>query len=471
MKHFSKRTLFAVVGGTFGALAIYVIWPSLEPMPDATPLQVNSPGSVDGAGTLRFLEYAKKAAAREDAEASDEQVAVASYIKERILAGAYGKRKEVELLAELDISPGALIAEITAMFLGGTVPWDALAVQKIVNLPENRELWAIFEEEEDFREDIGRLYREPVFHHSLHCGELITTVRLKIRSELKVGNPVAAREYFTKFHALLRFREREASCLLPMALSMGWRGQLENEIAEFFLAKKRPDAEAIKSLKACLDEAEREMPDFHEVLRRELNWGVAYFDYLLGGGDGPEMAWLVGGKGAWGRFRLQGLKKTWAKEALSLLPAIEARLPLEEIAQISKERQKDPYRKFRSYINIYGPFDSLEDEGWGMFSSAKSLLFLRTKSRNRISRAKLELACYEYRQETGVFPQDLSALVPGYLEAVPRYFPSGEGDPEESVYVIDSQALVIFPQSSKFGGELDEEGWPKEEAAIRLREN
>ena len=106
-----------------------------------------------------------------------------------------------------------------------------------------------------------------------------------------------------------------------------------------------------------------------------------------------------------------------------------------------------------------------------MFSSAKSLLFLRTKSRNRISRAKLELVCYEYRQETGAFPQDLSALVPGYLEAVPRYFPSGEGDPEESVYVIDSQALVIFPQSSKFGGELDEEGWPKEEAAIRLREN
>ena len=470
MKLFSKRTLLTV-GWLIGALAIYTIWPALEPMPDDTPLRLDSPGSVDGAGTLRFLEYAKRAAAREDAEASDEQVAVASYIKERILAGAYGKHRDVEILANGDVSPGEVISEITVMFLNHTIPWDAIAVQKIVNLPENRELWAIFEEEEDFRESIVRLHREPFLDPPFYCGEFIWIARLKIRLELEAGNPVAARKYFTKLHALLRFREREASCLFSMALPMAWRGLLENEIAEFFLAKKLPDAETVESLKACLVATEREVPDFHEALRRELNWGVACFDYLLGGGDGPWMSWPVGNNGSWERFRLQGLKKVWVKEWISLLPAVEARLPLEEIAQKCKKRQKDPYRRFRSCINIYGYFDSFEDEDWGMFSLGQSFLSLRAKYRYRVSMAKLVLASYEFRQATGAFPQDLSALVPRYLEAVPTYFPWAEGLPEESAYAIDPQTLVVFPQSSKFGGTLDEEGWPKEEAAVRLREN
>lgn len=469
MKFFSKQSVFVACGTLLGAALIYAAWPALEPMPDDRPLRMNFPDSVDGVGTLRLLAYAKKASSRE-AVPSDEQIAVVSYIKERISAGAYGTHPELELLTD-DCSPGELIYETTAMFLARLIPWDAVAARKIVDLPENRELRAIFEEEEDFRENVARLREDPFAFPIFDCRELVTLARLKIRLELDAGNLATARKYFTKLHALLRFRAREADSLLTISLATAWRFMLENEIAEFFLGKNQPDAETVNSLKTCLTAAGEEFPDFHEVLRRELDWGVASFDYLLRGGNG--LWWSAGVNDTWERFLLRGLKKVWLKECLPLLSDIEAQLPLEAIAQKCEKRQKDPYRRFRAYLNVYALFDCFEECGMcNVFSLSKSLLSVRTHTRNGISRARILLACYEYRQKNGAFPQTLSALVPEYLECVPAYFPRGnEGEPTESVYAIDPKTLVVFPQGSPAGGALDEEGNPKEECAFRLLEN
>lgn len=467
MKIFTKRRI--LLGALIlSGLVVYTIFPALEPMPDATPLRANLPNFPDGAGTLRLLEHVKEMKHLSGSSISPEEAAVIAHIKQQLETGVYKNSPELHNMYKT-YGDDLLVEDFTHLVLSRIIPFDLPTVQKILNLPENRELMSIFDEETDFRENPARVQKNFPEDSTIHKYiEFVKLCRLKIRVDLAYGNIVSARKRFAKAYSILRFNECEAnSSFSGFLLSM-----LQDSFPDFFLGKNPPDAKTIDFLKHIISDTENNLPDFHVTLRREFNYLLAFFDRMTKTDSTIGNSYFNGiCSKAREHFRLLGLKKTFLKEVLLFLPDIEAQTPLESIVQKCETRKRNTYRNFRETLNIYGAFDSLYDKYGEIYGTIKKTHLLSRHYRNRISAGKIMLACYCYRQKHGTFPPSLDALVPEYLKSVPEHLPCGNAPKEPAPYALDPKTLVVFPKNSEFGGKLREEyGYSMSDCAFRLSE-
>ncbi len=461
MKIFSKKLRITLLGllCAFIALGIYAVLPVFEPIPDATPLFENQEKHPDGAGTLRLLEIAKKRRARETNESkvvrldeaikatfgngakpvftepppSPQEADLLAHIKKQHAAGFY--ENDRDLFLSLD---DTIAIEDLKIALGNyLIPWDEVAFQKILPIEDHRELLAVLDEETDFSESTERrLSESPVYAPGVLSTadlvplyfDIIGIARIQIRADLERGDVPAALTRHCKLNAMMRSRILHANNLITILTATAFLQMIDSIGETFFYGRTPISEETLATLKQEHTENEQTMPDFHNVLRGEFVFVHNALDYYLKATEvktDPFDPNSPTKKTGWfWRFQCEVMKKDALKTMLSLLPDLKAKTPFEELAAKWKRPDDERLFSFRGIVNVEAPtiffsrrvgFGCLPEE---MIKSAIASVEILE---NTNSRAKICLACQEFRKARGRFPTSFDELVPAYLKRVPVY--------------------------------------------------
>lgn len=524
MKIFSKKLRITLLGllCAFIALGIYAVLPVFEPIPDATPLFENLEKHPEGAGTLRLLEIAKKRRVRETNESkvvrldeaikatfgngskpvftepppSPQEADLLTHIKKQHAAGLY--ENDSDLFLSLDDT--IAIEDLKIALSDYLVPWDEVAFQKILALDDHRELLAVLDEETDFSESTERrLSESPVYDPGVLSTadlvplyfDIVRIARIQIRADLERGDVPAALARYCKLNAMMRSRILHANNLITILTATALL-QMTDSIGETFFYGETPiSEETLATLKQKRTENEQTMPDFHNVLRGEFVFVHNALDYYLNVTEVKTNPFdpntLTEKTGWFWRFQCKAMKKDALKTMLSLLPDLKAKTPLEELVEKWKRLDDERLFSFRGIVNVEAPTiffsrrvgfgNLLEETGKHAIASVEIL-------ENTNSRAKICLACQEFRKNRGRFPTSFDELVPAYLESVPVYrsqpttslhFDAKSGKTTEKTrgtrktvpYEMDPETCVIFPANADRGNETLDGGEPVSTGAFR----
>ncbi|MBQ7331987.1 MAG: hypothetical protein IJW39_01915 [Opitutales bacterium] len=233
------------------------------------------------------------------------------------------------------------------------------------------------------------------------------------------------------------------------------------------------------------------MPDFHNVLQGEFVFAHNAINYYLNATEvktNPFAPDSPTEKTGWfWRFQCEAMKKDALKTMLSLLPDLKAKTPFEELVAKWKRLDDERLFSFRGIVNVEAP-TIFFSRRVGFGSQIKEMIKLTIDSveilENTNSRAKICLACQEFRKDHGRFPTSFDELVPAYLERVPVYrshpttslhFDAKSGKTTEKTrgtrktvpYEMDSETCVIFPANADRGSETFDDGEPVSTGAFR----
>lgn len=201
--------------------------------------------------------------------------------------------------------------------------------------------------------------------------------------------------------------ERDAGELLSFLTAGANKRRLFRYIPDFFLGKVPPDVSTIEDLKKLIATEGEIRPDAYELIRREQDFSLAMIDCVLAKKSLPVLNadWSVGEQlmDARMRFYIRGVRKRFLKDALGILPDLEARIPLDQLSEKCNIRRQSFYRTFRRVTDVYS-FSVFEFGDFPLLlelpSTVHRMLFVRLHA---VNQARLTIACYEYRQRYGVF--------------------------------------------------------------------
>lgn len=524
MKIFSKKLRIILLGllCAFIALGTYAVLPVFEPIPDAAPLFENLEQRPDGAGTLRLLEIAKKRRARETNESkvvrldeaikatfgngakpvftepppSPQEADLLAHIKKQHAAGIYENDRDLFLSLDDTIA----IEDLKVALGYYLIPWDEVAFQKILALDDHRELLSVLDEETDFSESTERwLSESPVYDPDVLSTaglvplyfDIVRIARIQIRADLERGDVSAALARYCKLNAMMRSRILHGNNLIKI-LTASALLQMTDSVGETFFYGKTPISEdTLVALKQVRTENEQTMPDFHNVLQGEFVFAHNAINYYLNATEvktNPFAPDSPTEKTGWfWRFQCEAMKKDALKTMLSLLPDLKAKTPFEELVAKWKRLDDERLFSFRGIVNVEAP-TIFFSRRVGFGSQIKEMIKLTIDSveilENTNSRAKICLACQEFRKDHGRFPTSFDELVPAYLERVPVYrshpttslhFDAKSGKTTEKTrgtrktvpYEMDSETCVIFPANADRGSETFDDGEPVSTGAFR----